>query len=54
MPAAAQAQSVQQSPAIGRAGSESVAYSTWRTLDLPTFGWELVVANRPLLEINVV
>lgn len=45
---------LQQSPAVGRALSELVAYGTWRTLDLSVFGWERVLANRPLLEINVV
>lgn len=45
---------LQQSPAVGRALSELVAYGTWRTLDLSAFGWERVLANRPLLEINVV
>lgn len=45
---------MQQSPAVGRALSELVTYGQYRTLDLRAFGWERVLANRPLQEINVV
>lgn len=45
---------LQQSPAVGRALSELITHGTWRTLDLSAFGWQRVLDNRPLLEINVV
>lgn len=45
---------MQQSPAVGRALSELVTYGQFRTLDLSAFGWQRIIANQPLLEINVV
>lgn len=45
---------MQQSPGVGRALSEWVTYGEYRTLDLSAFGWQRVLENRPLLEINVV
>jgi glycine/D-amino acid oxidase-like deaminating enzyme len=45
---------MQQSPAVGRALSELVSYRAYQTLDLPAFGWERVLANKPLFEINIV
>jgi len=45
---------MQQSPAVGRALSELVTYGGFRTLDLKAFGWERVLRNQPLLEINIV
>ena len=45
---------MQQSPAVGRALSELVAYGAYRSLDLRAFGWNRVLENKPLLEINVV
>jgi glycine/D-amino acid oxidase-like deaminating enzyme len=45
---------LQQSPAIGRALSELVTFGGYRTLDLSAFGWQRVVAGRPLRELNVV
>ena len=45
---------LQQSPAVGRALSELVTHGTWQTLDLSAFGWQRVIDNRPLLEVNVV
>lgn len=45
---------MQQSPAVGRALSELVTYGGFRTLDLRAFGWERVLKNQPLLEINIV
>lgn len=45
---------MQQAPAIGRALSELVTYGEYRTLDLRAFGWNRILENRPLLEINVV
>lgn len=45
---------LQQSPAVGRALSELVTWGQYRTLDLQAFGWDRVLDNRPLREINVV
>jgi FAD-dependent oxidoreductase domain-containing protein 1 len=45
---------MQQAPAIGRALSELVVYGGYRTLDLSALGWARVIANQPLLEVNVV
>ena len=45
---------VQQAPAIGRALSEWVTCGGFRTLDLRALGWERVIAQRPLRELNVV
>jgi sarcosine oxidase len=45
---------LQQSPAIGRALSELVAFGEFRTLDLSRFGYERVLKNAPLREANVV
>lgn len=45
---------LQQSPAVGRALSELIAHGAWQTLDLSAFGWQRVLDNHPLLEINVV
>lgn len=45
---------LQQSPATGRAVSELVAYGEMRTLDLRRFGYERVLRDAPLRELNVV
>lgn len=45
---------MQQSPAIGRALSELVIYGHFTTLDLRRMGWQRVLENTPLLELNVV
>ena len=45
---------MQQAPAVGRALSELVTYGEYRTLNLSDFGWQRVLENRPMLEINVV
>ena len=45
---------LQQSPAVGRALSELLAFGGYRTLDLSAFGWQRVLEGRPLLELNVV
>jgi glycine/D-amino acid oxidase-like deaminating enzyme len=45
---------MQQSPAVGRALSELVTYGAFRTLDLQAFGWQRVLKNAPLFEINIV
>lgn len=45
---------MQQSPAVGRALSELVVYGGYRTLDLSACGWQRVIDNKPMLEVNVV
>lgn len=45
---------LQQSPAVGRAISELLVHGAYRTIDLARFGYERVLANRPLAELNVV
>jgi sarcosine oxidase len=45
---------LQQSPAVGRAIAELIAYGAYRSLDLHRFGYERVLNKLPLLELNVV
>jgi len=45
---------LQQSPAVGRALMELVLHGGYRSLDLAAFGWQRVLENRPLRELNVV
>ena len=45
---------LQQSPAVGRAIAELIAYGTYRSLDLRRFGYERVVNSVPISELNVV
>lgn len=45
---------LQQAPAVGRALAELVLHGEFVSLDLSAFGWERVLAKRPLLELNVV
>jgi len=45
---------LQQSPAVGRAIAELIAYGAYRSLDLRRFGFERVLRKLPLLELNVV
>jgi FAD-dependent oxidoreductase domain-containing protein 1 len=45
---------LQHAPAIGRALMELVVHGGFRSLDLRAFGWQRVLENRPLLELNVV
>ena len=45
---------LQQSPAIGRALSELIAYGGYRTIDLRRFGYERVLNGQAIREANVV
>lgn len=45
---------LQQSPAVGRALMELVVHGRFRSLDLTAFGWQRVLQDRPLRELNVV
>ena len=45
---------LQQSPAVGRAIAELIAFGGYRSIDLSRFGWERVLASRPIFERNVV
>ena len=44
---------LQQSPGIGRAIAEFVIHGRYRTIDLTRFGYDRVLAGKPLLEANV-
>ncbi len=45
---------LQHAPAVGRALSELVLHGGYRSLELSRLGWERVLRNRPLRELNVV
>jgi sarcosine oxidase len=45
---------LQQSPAVGRAIAELIAYGAYRSLDLRRFSYARVLNNEPIIEINVV
>jgi sarcosine oxidase len=45
---------LQQSPAVGRAVAELIVYGAYRSLDLRRFGYERVLKNLPISELNVV
>lgn len=45
---------LQQSPAIGRAVSELIAFGEYRTSDLSRLGFERIAAGRAIREVNVV
>jgi len=45
---------LQQSPAVGRAIAELIVHGEYRSLDLRRFGYERVLKNLPILELNVV
>ncbi len=45
---------LQQSPAVGRGVAELIVHGAYRTIDLAPLAFERIVANRPLLERNVV
>jgi FAD-dependent oxidoreductase domain-containing protein 1 len=45
---------LQHAPAVGRGLSELVLHGGYRSLDLSRLGWERVLHNRPLRELNVV
>ena len=45
---------LQHAPAVGRALSELVLHGSFRSLDLSRLGWQRMLSNRPLPELNVV
>ncbi len=45
---------VQQSPAAGRAISESITYGAYKSLDLGRLSYDRIAAGAPIKEINVV
>jgi glycine/D-amino acid oxidase-like deaminating enzyme len=45
---------LQQAPAVGRGLAELIVHGGYRTLDLSELGYDRVLANRPLLERNVI
>jgi glycine/D-amino acid oxidase-like deaminating enzyme len=45
---------LQQAPAVGRGLAELIIHGTYRTIDLGPLGYERLVENRPVRELNVV
>ena len=45
---------IQQSPAAGRAVSELILDSGFQTIDLTALGYERVLRNEPMRELNIV
>jgi FAD-dependent oxidoreductase domain-containing protein 1 len=45
---------LQQAPAVGRGLAEWIATGRYETLDLSPLGWERIVRNEPVRELNVV
>ncbi len=45
---------LQQSPAVGRAIAELIAFGQYRSIDLTRFSYARVAANQPIIELNVV
>lgn len=45
---------MQQAPAVGRAISELITYGSYQSLDLSRLGWGRILANEPIIELNVV
>jgi FAD-dependent oxidoreductase domain-containing protein 1 len=44
---------LQQSPAVGRAAAELIAYGGYRTLDLSELAYERIAAGRPIREMGI-
>jgi glycine/D-amino acid oxidase-like deaminating enzyme len=44
---------LQQSPAVGRAVAELIAYGEYRTLDLSALGFERIAAGQPVMEMGI-
>ena len=45
---------LQHAPAVGRGIAEFIVDGSWRSIDLSPLGWQRVLEQRPLREINVV
>jgi sarcosine oxidase len=45
---------LQQSPAVGRATAELIVHGKYQSIDLSRFGYDRILRNEPLREINVV
>ena len=45
---------LQQSPAVGRATAEMIAYGAYRSIDLTRFGFDRFAKGRTIIELNVV
>lgn len=45
---------LQQSPGVGRALSELIVDGAYKSIDLARFGFERIIAKKPIRELNVV
>ncbi|OUS13331.1 FAD-dependent oxidoreductase [Rhodospirillales bacterium 47_12_T64] len=45
---------LQQAPAVGRALSELIVHSKYRSLDLSIFGFDRIMKNTPVKELNII
>lgn len=45
---------LQQAPAVGRGLAEWICAGRWETIDLSTLGYQRIIRNEPLRELNVV
>jgi len=45
---------IQQAPAVGRAMSELIIEGTYKTIDLTRLGFDRIIVNQPMYEVNIV
>lgn len=45
---------LQQAPAVGRGLAELLVYGSYRSLDLSELGFDRIIANKPLVELNII
>lgn len=45
---------IQQTPAVGRAISELIIDGDFRTIDLTRLGFDRIIVEQPMFEVNIV